>query len=169
MPADILDDLGPLFLGSRLKRLADRFQADAARILRDEGLGIQPAQFPLLAAIDRYGPLTIGDAAAALGVSQPAATRTAAGLVELGLLDEARSDADLRQKALTLSTAGRALMARAPRTLCGRASTGPSRACAPGCRVRCWIRSPRWSAGSRPSRSRPASARTARMPMPRRA
>ena len=77
MPSDILDDLGPLFLGSRLKRLADRFQADAARILRDEGLGIQPAQFPLLAAIDRYGPLTIGDAAAVLGVSQPAATRTA--------------------------------------------------------------------------------------------
>ncbi|MBB2962626.1 hypothetical protein [Methylobacterium sp. R2-1] len=68
MAADILDDLGPLFLGSRLKRLADRFQADAARILRDEGLGIQPAQFPLLAAIDRYGPLTINDAAA-LGVS----------------------------------------------------------------------------------------------------
>ena len=60
--------------------LADRFQADAARVLRDEGLGIQPAQFPLLAAVDRYGPLTINDAAAALGVSQPAATRTAASV-----------------------------------------------------------------------------------------
>ncbi|MEE7493866.1 bifunctional helix-turn-helix transcriptional regulator/GNAT family N-acetyltransferase [Methylobacterium oryzae] len=130
MPADILDDLGPLFLGSRLKRLADRFQADAARILRDEGLGIQPAQFPLLAAIDRYGPLTIGDAAAALGVSQPAATRTAAGLVELGLLDEARSDADLRQKALTLSTAGRALMARAKDALWPRVDRAVAGLCA---------------------------------------
>ena len=35
MPADILDDLGPLFLGSRLKRLADRFQADAVDFRRE--------------------------------------------------------------------------------------------------------------------------------------
>ena len=129
MPADILQDLGPLFLGSRLKRLADRFQADAARILRDERLGIQPAQFPLLAAIDRYGPLTINDAAAALGVSQPAATRTAASLVELGLLDGTRSDCDLRQKALSLSVAGKALMARAKETLWPRVGTAVSGLC----------------------------------------
>lgn len=130
MAADILDDLGPLFLGSRLKRLADRFQADAARILRDEGLGIQPAQFPLLAAVDRYGPLTINDAAAALGVSQPAATRTAASLVELGLLDEARSETDLRQKALSLTEGGRALMVRAKTTLWPRVDTAMSSLCA---------------------------------------
>ena len=40
MSADILHDLGPLFLGSRLKRLSDRFQGDATKILREEGLGI---------------------------------------------------------------------------------------------------------------------------------
>lgn len=130
MAADILVDLGPLFLGSRLKRLADRFQADAARILRDEGLGIQPAQFPLLAAVDRYGPLTINDAAAALGVSQPAATRTAASLVELGLLDETRPDSDLRQKALSLSEAGKAVMEHAKTALWPRVDTAVSSLCA---------------------------------------
>jgi DNA-binding MarR family transcriptional regulator len=130
MAADILEDLGPLFLGSRLKRLADRFQADAARILRDEGIGIQPAQFPLLAAVDRYGPLSINEAATALGVSQPAVTRTAAGLVGLGLLDEARPDADLRQKALSLSAAGQALMERARATLWPRVDTAVSGLCA---------------------------------------
>jgi DNA-binding MarR family transcriptional regulator len=127
--ADILVEMGPLFLGSRLKRLADRFQADAARILREEELGIQPAQFPLLAAIDRYGPLSINDAAAALGVSQPAATRTAASLVELGLLDEARSDTDLRQKALSLSDAGKALMAHAKTALWPRIEAAASGLC----------------------------------------
>lgn len=130
MAADILHDLGPLFLGSRLKRLADRFQADAAKILRDEGLGIQPAQLPLLAAIDRYGPLSINDAAAALGVSQPAVTRTAASLVGLGLLDETRLDADLRQKALSLSSAGKALMARAKTELWPRVNAAVSSLCA---------------------------------------
>lgn len=130
MAADILNELGSLFLGSRLKRLADRFQADAARVLRDEGLGIQPAQFPLLAAIDRYGPLTINDAAASLGVSQPAATRTAASLVELGLLDETRSDTDLRQKVLSLSVAGKDLMGQAKATLWPRVGKAVSSLCA---------------------------------------
>ncbi|BAU88774.1 MarR family transcriptional regulator [Methylorubrum populi] len=130
MVADILDDLGPLFLGSRLKRLADRFQADAARVLRDEGLGIQPAQFPLLAALDRYGPLGVNDAAAALGVSQPAVTRTAASLVELGLVEGTRSGADLRQKALSLSPGGRDLMARAKAGLWPRVHAAATDLCA---------------------------------------
>ena len=33
--ADVLEDLGDLFLGSRLKRLAERLQAGAGRVLRD--------------------------------------------------------------------------------------------------------------------------------------
>ena len=126
---DILDELGPLFLGSRLKRLADRFQTDAARILREEGFGIQPAQFPLLAAIDRHGPLTVNEAAVALGVSQPAVTRTATGLIELDLLDGTRSDADLRQKVLSLSPAGQSLMARAKSGLWPRVRTAVSDLC----------------------------------------
>jgi DNA-binding MarR family transcriptional regulator/N-acetylglutamate synthase-like GNAT family acetyltransferase len=113
--SDILADLGDLFLGSRLKRLAERLQADAAKIIRSAGLPIQPGHFPLLAAIDRYGPLTVGDAAEALGVSQPAVTRTAAALVELGLVDASRGDADQRQKTLALSEAGIAVMARGKR------------------------------------------------------
>jgi N-acetylglutamate synthase-like GNAT family acetyltransferase/DNA-binding MarR family transcriptional regulator len=113
--SDILVDLGDLFLGSRLKRLAERLQADAAKIIRAAGLPIQPGHFPLLAAIDRYGPLTVGDAAEALGMSQPAVTRTAAALVELGLLDASRGDVDQRQKTLALSTAGVAMMARGKR------------------------------------------------------
>ncbi|WP_019833684.1 bifunctional helix-turn-helix transcriptional regulator/GNAT family N-acetyltransferase [Sphingomonas sp. PR090111-T3T-6A] len=115
--ADILADMGYLFLGSRLKRLAERLQADAARLLKASGLPIQPAQFPLLAAIDRYGPLTIGDAVEALGVSQPAVTRTASSLLDIGLLAASRDDADMRQKTLALTEAGKALMARAKAVL----------------------------------------------------
>lgn len=111
--ADILADMGYLFLGSRLKRLAERLQADAARLLKTSDLPIQPAQFPLLAAIDRYGPLTIGDAVEALGVSQPAVTRTASSLLDIGLLAASRDDADMRQKTLALTDAGKALMAHA--------------------------------------------------------
>src|ERR1700754_2943582 len=113
MPHDIMVDLGELFLGSRLKRLAERLQADAARVAQAAGLSIQPAQFPLLAAIDRYGPLTIGEAVEALGVSQPAVTRTAGSLIDIGLLVASRDDADMRQKTLALTETGKTLMASA--------------------------------------------------------
>ncbi len=131
MARDILVDLGELFLGSRLKRLAERLQADAARVAQAAGLAIQPSQFPLLAAIDRYGPLTVGDAAEALGLSQPAVTRTVTGLVEAGLIETERSDSDLRQKRLHLSEAGQVAMARAKQAMWPRLDGAVKQLCAP--------------------------------------
>jgi len=128
---DILVDLGELFLGSRLKRLAERLQADAARVAQAAGLPIQPAQFPLLAAIDRYGPLTVGEAVDALGVSQPAVTRCATGLVESGMIEVERSDTDLRQRRLHLSDAGRAAMARAKQAMWPQLDGAVKQVCAP--------------------------------------
>jgi DNA-binding MarR family transcriptional regulator len=110
---DILVDQAHLFLGSRLKRLAERLQGDAAKLIREAGFDLQPAQMPLLAALDRYGPLTVGDAVAALGVSQPAVTRSALALVEAGLLTGSKTEADLRQKTLALTPAGAAAVQRA--------------------------------------------------------
>jgi DNA-binding MarR family transcriptional regulator/GNAT superfamily N-acetyltransferase len=114
---DILDDLGYLFLGSRLKRLAERMQADAAKVIAHAGLPIQPAQFPLLAAIDRYGPMSVGDAVDALRVSQPAVTRSLTSLVGLGLLETTRTAKDQRQKTIALTAKGRAVMKKAHRVI----------------------------------------------------
>ncbi len=108
---DVLAELGNVFLGSRLKRLAERMQAGAAMVLRDAGLPIQPSQAPLLAALDRYGPMRFGDAVEALGVSQPAVTRSLTSLVALGLVETERAR-DQRQKRISLTPAGMAAMAR---------------------------------------------------------
>ena len=110
MVTDILSDLGPIFLGSRLKRLAERFQAGAARVVTDAGLPMQPAHMPLLAALDR-GPLTVGQLAEEVGTSQPGVTRTAGQLIDMGLVQSA-SGADQRQRTLSLTMAGEAAMAR---------------------------------------------------------
>ena len=77
--ADVISDLGFLFLGSRLKRLAERLQADAAKVHHALGVQAQPAELALLAALDRVGPMSNAEAVTALGVSQPGVTRTAAG------------------------------------------------------------------------------------------
>lgn len=109
---DVVADNGLLFLGSRFKRLADRLLGEAATIIRDAGLPIQPAHFPVLAAIEANGAMTVGELGGALRISQPAVTRSVARLVELGLLAASRPDGDLRQKTLALTGAGRGVLIR---------------------------------------------------------
>ncbi len=111
MPPDTLQDLGPVFLGSRLKRLGERLQAGAARILADAGLAVQPTHMPLLAALE-HAPLTIGQLVQAVGASQPGVTRGIAQLVELDLV-RTETGSDQRQRTISLTPAGDAAMARA--------------------------------------------------------
>ena len=110
---DIITKHGELFLGSRLKRLAERMQADVSRISAEAGLPIQPSQYPLLATLDRAGAMTVSALAETLGLSQPAITRTLANLVTLGLVDSTRAPGDQRQKHVSLTPAGTAALARA--------------------------------------------------------
>lgn len=111
--ADVISDLGFLFLGSRLKRLAERLQADAAKVHHALGVQAQPAELALLAALDRVGPMSNAEAVAALGVSQPGVTRTAAGLIKRGLVLAEPDPDDQRRKRLRLSDLGAELVAEA--------------------------------------------------------
>jgi DNA-binding MarR family transcriptional regulator/ribosomal protein S18 acetylase RimI-like enzyme len=113
MPNDIITERGALFLGSRMKRLAERMQADVSRISAEAGLPIQSSQYPLLATLDRAGAMTVSALAETLGLSQPAITRTLANLVTLGLVDSARAPGDQRQKRVSLTAAGTVALARA--------------------------------------------------------
>ncbi len=112
MPSDVLAAFGTLFLGSRIKRLADRMQADAVIAIESLGLPVQPSHVPLLAALDRDGTLTVSEAVEALGISQPAVTRIAGFLTDLGLVEVSRPASDGRQKCLALTVTGEALVAR---------------------------------------------------------
>ncbi len=129
--ADIIADMGYLFLGSRLKRLAERFQAGAAKAFRDAGHDVQPGQMPLLAALDRQGPLTVNAMVEAVGVSQPAVTRNLAGLVAMGLVESSVSDADRRQKTIALSAEGRAFVADVKARLWPRIDAAVTAMCRP--------------------------------------
>lgn len=109
---DIISDRGLLFLGSRLKRLAERMQGDVAQVPEHAGLALQPAQYPLLATLDRYGSLTVGELAEAMQISQPAVTRTLSRLLDLGLVQMSRVHRDQRHKTISLSASGRAALLR---------------------------------------------------------
>lgn len=107
---DILAVEGAVMLGSRLKRLAERLQAGAERIILECGLPTQPGQMPLLTALYRSGPMTVGEAVKVLGISQPAVTRTLTRLVTMGLVETSRDARDQRSKTVSLSVKGNEAM-----------------------------------------------------------
>ncbi len=121
---DIISEMGAVFLGSRLKRLAERLQADAARIINEVGLPVQPTHMPLLMALDGQ-PLTIGQLVETVGTSQPGITRGIGQLVEMGLVQSAKGD-DQRTRTVSLTTDGQAAMARAKHKAIPRIEAGVS-------------------------------------------
>lgn len=67
--------------------------------------------------MDKLGPLTIGELADALGVSQPAVTRTVMQLVDAGLLTAEPAPDDQRRRVINLSAGGEQLIERAAKTV----------------------------------------------------
>ncbi len=109
---DVVVEQPLLFLGSRLRRLAETMQADVARVAERAGLPIQPSQYPLLATLDADGPQTVGALTAALRLSQPTVTRAVANLAALGLIEVGRIGRDQRHKTAALTPAGEAALLR---------------------------------------------------------
>ncbi|WP_131196868.1 bifunctional helix-turn-helix transcriptional regulator/GNAT family N-acetyltransferase [Lichenihabitans psoromatis] len=103
---DYIAEHGYLFLGSRLKRLAEQMQEDVSRVSDRAGLAIPPGKYPLLAILADHGPQSIGDLAHGLGLSQPATTRAIGKLVTSAFVQVDRSRADGRSRIASLTDLG---------------------------------------------------------------
>jgi len=110
MENDLLAGFGVGFLGSRLKRLAERMQADAAEVARSLDLPVQPAQMSLLMTIRLHGPISVGELAQRLQLAQPTVTRALGGLSDF--VESRPMPGDARSRSLALTPAGEALMVR---------------------------------------------------------
>lgn len=107
MVEDVVRAYGFLTLGTRMRRIGERFQADTQRIMDEMGVPLQASQYPLLGALDRHGPLTVGDLADAVGITQPGATRGIAQLARLGMVRIVPGRDDQRQRIVALTAKGR--------------------------------------------------------------
>lgn len=112
---DALRALGLTALGSRLKRLGERLQAEAQVILERVEPPIPSGQHPMLHTIDRFAPISIGDLAERLGVTQPGVTRAIGQLADAGLVKVMTSAADGRRKLVSLTPNGSRFVAEAKR------------------------------------------------------
>src|SRR5579863_1640723 len=113
MVTDIVRELGHLALGSRLKRLGERLQAQTQAVLAEAGITLPASHFPVLVALDRLGPLSVGELAEAVGISQPGVSRMLENLQSDGFVASQRLKGDRRLRPIVLTKAGRQLIARA--------------------------------------------------------
>jgi len=129
MVEDVVRAFGLLTLGTRMKRIGERLQADTQRIMDDMDVPLQASQYPFLAALDRLGPLAIGELADAVGITQPGATRTLAQLIALGLAKARQTPEDQRRKIISLTGKGQLLVDAAKREVWPRIEAAVSDLC----------------------------------------
>jgi DNA-binding MarR family transcriptional regulator len=115
MPEDIVKALGYLALGTRLKRLGERLQSQTQGLLAEAAVDLPASYFPFLAALDRLGPLNVGELAEAIGITQPGVTRVVGKLQGEGLVRSGQQDVDRRVRTVALSRSGQQLVAQAKR------------------------------------------------------
>lgn len=118
MVEDIVRALGYGTLGSRLKRLGEKLQAQTQEISAlTQQTNLPASHHPVLAALDRNGPLSIGGLADAVGLSQPGVTRMVNKLKSDGLVEALRDPRDRRVARVALSENGQALVRHLQQTL----------------------------------------------------
>ena len=88
--------------------------ARSARRLRQEAdTDLSPTLTAALATVERHGPLTPSELAVRERVQRPTVTRVAARLEELGLVARAADPGDRRSALISVTPAGRELLAAA--------------------------------------------------------
>jgi DNA-binding MarR family transcriptional regulator len=132
MIEDVVKELGYLTLGTRLKRLGERLQSQTQVLLETVGTDVPASHFPILAALDRLGPLNVGDLTEAVGISQPGVTRVLEKLEADELVRSMQLADDKRVRSVELSKSGRQLISRSKRTAWPAVEAAVADACAGG-------------------------------------
>jgi DNA-binding MarR family transcriptional regulator len=102
-------------LGTQLRHLIELLDGAVAAAYQEEGIDYRPRYTPVMRALANGAPCTVGQIAALAGITQPAATQTVALMQKHGLVTVAPSPLDARQKQVSLSAQGQALLPRLQR------------------------------------------------------
>lgn len=109
---DIISEMPLVFLGSRLKRLAEQMQTDSSLLASATGTHVPPGLYPVLALLSREDGLSISELARAIRVSQPAMTKSISKLLEEGLVATRATHTDRRKTEVFLTPAGESVVER---------------------------------------------------------
>ena len=100
---NLIDQLGELALGSRLKRLSDYIMREGTEVYRENGIDFEPRWFPVYYQLKEESPLGITEIASRLGVSHPAVSQTVKELEKKGMARSSKDKVDGRKRLVSLT------------------------------------------------------------------
>jgi DNA-binding MarR family transcriptional regulator len=98
-------------LGTLLRHLIDLLDGDVEVVYRELGIDCRSRFTPVIRHVERAGPSSIRQIAIATGLSHSAISQTVSEMVKRGLV-ESGAGADGRERIISLSAAGEALLPR---------------------------------------------------------
>ncbi|TKC65087.1 MarR family transcriptional regulator [Pedobacter hiemivivus] len=107
MAQNIINELGALAIGSRMRRLYDALSKDAARVYEDHELQFEIKYFTLFYLISKRKQIGIMDIAEELSLTHPAIIHLAKELEKKGYIESASAPGDSRKRMLQLSAKGK--------------------------------------------------------------
>ncbi len=115
MPTDAAPTYSPQAVAEMAARLRLSSTRLARRLRQQAGTGHTPSQLSALATVERHGPLTLGTLAEHERVAPPSITKLLAKLEADGLVERATDPDDRRVQRVSITKAGRDLMAESRR------------------------------------------------------
>jgi len=106
------EEAGELILGTRFKKLGDKFLDDVSLIYKKLGIDFETSWFALFFTLDKHGRLTMSEIASNLGVTQSAISQITAVLEKKGLIKIEGAYEDKRIKVISLTQDGLTLLSR---------------------------------------------------------
>ncbi len=102
----ILDEAGPLALGSRLRRLSERLTEDAASIYKAYQTELKPKWFPVFYVLSGHGTMPVTTLAAEIGHSHPSVSKIVREMLVADLVKQHSDPHDGRRNLVGLSAKG---------------------------------------------------------------
>jgi DNA-binding MarR family transcriptional regulator len=104
---DYSRSVGGAALAARLRRLAERFDRDSARLYAAVGVKFEQRWYGLLNQLDRNGPMAVGDLARTLRITHVSISQARHSLEAEGLVRTSSSAHDARVRQIALTRKGR--------------------------------------------------------------
>jgi DNA-binding MarR family transcriptional regulator/GNAT superfamily N-acetyltransferase len=106
----VYQDAGLLILGTRLKRISDRFLNEISRIYLKQNIRFETAWFPVLFLLDRKGSMSLTEISNELEVSHSAISQMINQLQVKKVVNIQPDDSDARIKRILLTERGKKLI-----------------------------------------------------------
>ncbi|MGF1521659.1 MAG: GNAT family N-acetyltransferase [Leptolyngbyaceae cyanobacterium] len=107
---DFYQQIGKVALGSRLRRLSDRFLEDAAKVYALYDVALDPKWFPVFRVLSHQAEASITEIAHIIGHSHPSVSQIVKEMKQRGLVVTDKSQQDARVNVVRLSDSGRELL-----------------------------------------------------------